>query len=191
MSPALRRATRGLITTVVNGQDVVPTLSLGILRDLHAVSLAFKNDVAEAKSYVRSRVWERITHSIVNSFYMNQPPILIHAGDGVGEDSWAWTTLKSLRENLTSTKLLPPGEVFVVETMRVLQRDAFTATADSFGTDGSPRLGRPASRVQLKYIRDVEARFREIRFGSGMFGDHSPARYEASLTVLARGVLED
>ncbi|PGH35489.1 esterase/lipase [[Emmonsia] crescens] len=190
MSPSLRRATRGLITTVVNGQDVVPTLSLGVLHDFHAVSMAFKSDMSDAKSHVRSRVWESITASLVNKFYIDRPPLLIHAGDRVGEDSWAWTTLKSLRENLVAPKLLPPGEVFVVETMRVLQRDAFTLDAFS-GADGSARLGRPATRVQLKFIRDVETRFREVRFGSGMLGDHSPGRYEASLAVLARGVLED
>ncbi|KAK2804933.1 hypothetical protein FQN50_006443 [Emmonsiellopsis sp. PD_5] len=190
MSPSLRRATRGLITTVVNGQDIVPTLSLGVLHDFHAVSLAFKSDMSEAKSHVRSRVWDSISASLVNKFYINRPPLLVHAGDGVGEDSWAWTTLKSLRENLVAPKLLPPGEVFVVETMRVLQRDAFTLDTFS-GSDGSPRLGRPATRVQLKFIRDVESRFREVRFGSGMLGDHSPGRYEASLGVLARGVLED
>ncbi|OAX81849.1 hypothetical protein ACJ72_03801 [Emergomyces africanus] len=190
MSPSLRRATRGLITTVVNGQDVVPTLSLGVLHDFHAISMAFKSDMSEAKSHVRSRVWESITASLVNNFYINQPPLLVHAGDRAGEDSWAWTTLKSLRENLVAPKLLPPGEVFVVETMRVLQRDAFTLDALN-GADGSARLGRPATRVQLKFIRDVETRFREVRFGSGMLGDHSPGRYEASLAVLARGVLED
>ncbi|OJD28352.1 hypothetical protein ACJ73_00251 [Blastomyces percursus] len=190
MCRSLRFATRGLITTVVNGQDVVPTLSLGVLLDFHAVSMAFKSDMSDAKAHVRSRVWESITARLVNKFYVDRPPLLVHAGDRVGEDSWAWATLKSLRETLVAPKLLPPGEVFVVETMRVLQRDAFTL--DAFGsTDGSPRLGRPATRVQLKFIRDVETRFREVRFGSGMLGDHSPGRYEASLAVLARGVLED
>ncbi|PGH07460.1 esterase/lipase [Blastomyces parvus] len=190
MCPSLRLATRGLITTVVNGQDVVPTLSLGVLLDFHAVSMAFKSDMSDAKAHVRSRVWESITARLVNKFYIDRPPLLVHAGDRVGEDSWAWATLKSLRETLVAPKLLPPGEVFVVETMRVLQRDAFTL--DSFGSaDSSPRLGRPATRVQLKFIRDVETRFREVRFGSGMLGDHSPGRYEASLAVLARGVLED
>ncbi|EEH22087.2 hypothetical protein PABG_04298 [Paracoccidioides brasiliensis Pb03] len=190
MCPSLRRATRGLITTVVNGQDIVPTLSLGVLHDFHAVSMAFKSDMSDAKSHVRSRVWESITARLMNGFCVNRPPLFIHAGDRVGEDSWAWTTLKSLRENLVAPKLLPPGEVFVVETMRVLQRDSFTLDPYS-STDGSPRLGRPATRVQLKFIRDVETRFREVRFGSGMLGDHSPGRYEANLGVLARGVLEN
>ncbi|KAL4904622.1 hypothetical protein BDW74DRAFT_27154 [Aspergillus multicolor] len=188
MSPFLRRATRGLVTTIVNGQDVVPSLSLGILHDLHTTSLAFKGDTSEAKSNVRHRVWENLRQSIVNKFYVHDTPMLLNAGDGLGEDAWAWRTLKSLREAMCAPKLVPPGEVFVVETMRVLQRSAFTS---DMGEDGSPRLGRPATRVQLKFIRDVESRFGELRFGSGMFSDHNPARYEASLVALTRGILDD
>ena len=188
MSPFLRRATRGLITTIVNGQDVVPSLSLGILHDMHSVAAAFKNDASGAKSHVRHRVWEGFRASIINKFYVNETPMPIHAGDGVGEDAWAWTALKMLRDEMRAPKLMPPGEVFVADTMRVLQRDAFTADA---GDDGYPRLGRPATRVQLKFIRDVEALFGEIRFGSGMLSDHNPVRYEASLAALARGILDE
>ncbi|GFF45485.1 sn1-specific diacylglycerol lipase alpha [Aspergillus udagawae] len=188
MSPLLRRATRGLITTIVNGQDVVPSLSLGILHDMHTVSVAFKSDTSGTKSHVRYRVWEGLRQSIVNKFYVHEAPMLLHAGEGVGEDAWAWKTLKALREEMCAPKLLPPGEVFVVETMRVLQRNAFTS---DFGGDGYPMLGRPATRVQLKFIRDVESLFGELRFGSGMFSDHNPARYEASLAALAQGILDD
>ncbi|KAL2871500.1 lipase family protein [Aspergillus lucknowensis] len=188
MSPLLRRATRGLVTTIVNGQDVVPCLSLGILHDMHTTSLAFKSDISQAKSHVRYRVWENLRQSIVNKFYVNETPMLLNAGDRIGEDAWAWSTLKSLRDSMCAPKLAPPGEVFVVETMRVLQRSAFNSNV---GDDGYPRLGRPATRVQLKFIRDVETRFGELRFGSGMFSDHNPARYEASLVALARGILDD
>ncbi|KAL6239522.1 hypothetical protein BDW75DRAFT_120785 [Aspergillus navahoensis] len=188
MSPFLRRATSGLITTVVNGQDVVPCLSLGILHDLHTTAVAFKGDTSEARSNVRNRVWENLRQSIVNKFYVHEAPMLLNAGDGLGEDAWAWRTLKSLRDSMCAPKLVPPGEVFVVETMRVLQRSAFTSDV---GEDGSPRLGKPATRVQLKFIRDVESRFGELRFGSGMFSDHNPARYEASLVALSRGILDD
>ena len=187
MSPFLRRATRGLITTIVNGQDVVPSLSLGILHDMHTVSLAFKSDTSGAKSNVRYRVWESLRQSIVNKFYVKEAPMLVHAGDGVGEDAWAWQTLMGLREEMCAPKLMPPGEVFMVETMRVLQRDAFTS---NLGDDGHPLLGRPATRVQLKFIRDVEAFLGELRFGSGMLSDHNPARYEASLAALTRGILD-
>lgn len=190
MSPFLRRATRGLITTVVNGKDVVPTLSLGILHDLRTVALSFKKDTTDSKSHIRSRVWEGLRQSILNKFYVNQPPIPINAGEGLGEDTWAWSTLQSLRNEMIAPKLVPPGEVFVVDTMRVLQRNPFTIEG-SFSEGSHPQLGRPATRVQLKFIRNVETYFGEMKFSSGMLGDHNPVRYEASLAALARGIIDD
>lgn len=78
-----------------------------------------------------------------------------NAGDGVGEDAWAWKTLNLLRDGIRTPKLMPPGEAFVVETTRVLQWGAFTAP--EFGVDGYPHLGRPATRLQVRLIRDVDA----------------------------------
>jgi hypothetical protein len=72
----------------------------------------------------------------------------------------------------------------MVATCPVFQRDAFTAELD--GTTG---LGRPATRAVLKYVRDVERPFGELRFGGSMLLDHSPGRYEISLRVLGKGVL--
>lgn len=190
MSPFLRLATRGLITTIVNGSDVVPSLSLGILHDMHTAASLFKQDISGAKSHVRHRLHESLRQSIIHKFYVNQPPHVLHAGDGVGEDAWAWKTLGLLRDEMRAPKLTPPGEVFVVETMRVLQREAFTAVPE-FGADGYPRLGRPATRVQMRFVRDVDAFFGELRFASGMLSDHNPARYETSLAALARGVLDE
>lgn len=191
MSPFLRLATRGLITTIVNGQDVVPFLSLGILHDMHTVSLAFKsNDINSAKTQIRQRLHESLRQSIIHKFYVHQPPLVINAGDGVGEDAWAWKTLQLLRDEMRAPKLMPPGEVFVVETMRVLQREAFTPAPEFTAGDAYPRLGRPATRVQMRFIRDVDAWFGELRFEGGMLTDHNPARYETSLAALARGVLD-
>ncbi|KAJ5772378.1 hypothetical protein N7520_002907 [Penicillium odoratum] len=190
MSPFLRLATRGLITTIVNGQDIVPSLSLGILHDMHTASSLFKTDVSGAKSNIRQRLHQSLRQSIVHKFYVNQPPLVVNAGDGVGEDAWAWKTLALLRDEMRAPKLMPPGEVFVVETMRVLQREAFTPQPE-FGSDGYPRLGRPATRVQMRFIRDVDAWFGELKFASGMLTDHNPARYETSLAALARGVLDE
>jgi hypothetical protein len=87
---------------------------------------------------------------------------------------------------MLSAKLLPPGEVFVVETMPVLQRDAFAKNGTGEERKG---LGRPATRSVLKYVRDVERKFGEVIFGGSMLLDHSPGRYEASLGALGRGVL--
>jgi hypothetical protein len=191
ISEPLRLATRGLITTIVNGEDVVPCLSLGVLRDFQSVALKFKTDDTGAKSQLGKRLWESFINTIRNKFYVNQPPLdFTNDPSGtIGDDHWAWAALKALRAGMQADKLLPPGEVYVVETMPVLRRDAFMADAGDIC--GYPKLGRPATRVQMKWVRDVQDRFGEIRFGSRMLGDHSPGRYEASLAALARGVLED
>jgi hypothetical protein len=172
LSPSLRLATRGLITTIVNNQDLVPYLSLGVLHDLQACALAFKTDDSGAKGEVRKRVWAGITGAFQDRWY---------SGEGMEreeDDEWAYASLKTLRAAMLSAKLVPPGEVFVVESCPVLRRDA-----------GEGGLGRPAIRAVLKYVGDVERRFREVRFGGSMLLDHSPGRYEASLGALGRGVL--
>ncbi|KAI9845608.1 MAG: hypothetical protein M1838_001668 [Thelocarpon superellum] len=185
IAPALRLATRGLITTVVNGQDLVPQLSLGLLRDLQAVALAFKTDTSNAKAEVRQRVWEGLSSGLTERIYGDRAGLVNEQ-----DDQWAYSALKGLRASMMSPKLYPPGEVFVVETQRVLQREAFTPTATT-GDFGPGNLGRPATRAVLKYVRDVERRFGEIRFGVSMLGDHSPGRYELSLAALGKGVLDD
>jgi pimeloyl-ACP methyl ester carboxylesterase len=180
LSPSLRLTTRGLITTIVNDQDTVPYLSLGILHDLQAVALAFKTDDTGAKREVRARVWAGLTRGFADKWYGGREGV----DAGTEDDQWALSALKALRASMLSAKLVPPGEVFVVETMRVLQRDAFMAN------DGtSSGLGKPATRAVLRYIRDVEKRFGELRFGGSMLLDHSPGRYEINLAALGRGVL--
>lgn len=194
LSSSLRLATRGLITTIINGQDTVPYLSLGVLHDLQAVALAFKTDDSGAKGEFRTRVWAGITNSIRGKWYAGSGGETGAFSSGVDisqEDQWAYSALKVLRACMLSPKLVPPGEIFVVESCPVLKRDAFVerkAGEHPQGTMGSG-LGRPATRAVLKYIRDVDKRFGEVRFGGSMLLDHSPARYEASLGALGRGVL--
>lgn len=179
LSPALRLATRGLITTIVNKHDIVPYLSLGTLHDIQAVALAFKTDSSGASSRVRARVWESLRSGLLEQWYRGDYNDH-HASEE--DDQWAWATLKTLRASMQSEKLVPPGEVFQVETTRVLQRNAFTAKEHR-------GLGRPATRAVLKYVRDVEAVFSELQFRGGMLGDHSPGRYENALKALGAGVL--
>ncbi|KAF7853281.1 hypothetical protein EAF04_010782 [Stromatinia cepivora] len=188
LSPSLRSATRGLVTTVVNGNDLVPRLSLGLLHDLQAVALAFKSDNSGAKCEVKRRVWAGMSNSFSERWYGRSG----HGNDEEEEDKWAYAALKALRACMLSSKLVPPGEVFVVESMAVLKRDAFTRKSDM--SDGRSNreeggLGKPATRSVLKYVRDVEKRFGEVRFGGSMLLDHSPGRYENSLRALGKGVL--
>ncbi|KAI5860978.1 hypothetical protein GGS23DRAFT_578242 [Durotheca rogersii] len=178
MSPSLQKATRGLITSTVNGNDLVPFLSLGVLHDFQAVALAFKTDNSEAKAEVRRRIWEGFQSGLADKWYNNGPK---HRNEE--EDKWAYAALKTLRASMMSSKLLPPGEVFSVESTPALRRDAFLQA-------GTGQVGRPATRIVFKYVRDVEARFREVRFGSSMLQDHSPGRYEDALRRLTNGVMQ-
>lgn len=213
MSASLCKATRGLITSIVNGNDMVPYLSLGVLHDFQAVALAFKTDNNEAKVEVRQRIWEAFQTGIADKWYGGNQTSYPGTTGGPGpsdpsssssssssvpgtggerggpgdfsdDDQWAYAALKVLRASMMSHKLLPPGEVFVVESTRVLRRDAFLLD----GEEG--HLGRPAQRIVLKYIRDVEHRFREVRFGTSMLTDHSPGKYEDALNKLRAGVMD-
>ncbi|QSZ34663.1 hypothetical protein DSL72_007517 [Monilinia vaccinii-corymbosi] len=190
VSPSLRLATRGLITTIVNGNDIVPLLSLGLLHDLQAVALAFKNDNSGAKGEVKRRVWTGMSNSFSEKWYGRSG----HGTEEEEEDKWAYAALKALRACMLSSKLVPPGEVFVVESMAVLRRNPLTRKSDRSdvrNNKGEGGLGKPATRTVLKYVRNVEKRFGEIRFGGSMLLDHSPGRYEASLRALGKGVLGD
>ncbi|KAI1199817.1 hypothetical protein F5X97DRAFT_112496 [Nemania serpens] len=178
MSPSLQKATSGLITSTVHGNDMVPYLSLGVLHDFQALALAFKTDNNEAKAEVKRRVWTGLRSGLADKWYDN--PINTSSED---DEHWGFIALKTLRVSMMSSKLLPPGEVFKIETTPVMRRDAFTQEAID-------DIGRPARRIVLKYIRDVEAHFREVRFGASMLTDHSPGRYEDALGRLAMGVVD-
>ncbi|KAM7201432.1 hypothetical protein V8F20_004896 [Naviculisporaceae sp. PSN 640] len=225
MSASLSTATRGLITSIVNGNDMVPYLSLGVLHDFQAMALAFKTDNNEAKGEVRQRIWEAFQSGIADKWYdggwmpkggrretfggstgaarERSSSESERSGAGaerdVDDDQWAYAALKILRASMMSTKLLPPGEVFTIESTSVMRRDAFVNDGDE-ELDGKERqsssvgaghhgLGRPAQRVVLKYIKDVEKRFREVRFGTSMLTDHSPGKYEDALNRLQKGVM--
>lgn len=198
MCPALCTATRGLITSVVHGQDLVPYLSLGVLHDFQAVALAFKMDDAESKQEIKQRIWEALQGGLMAKW---------RGAGGKGADQsadeedekWAFAAFKTLRASSISEKLLPPGEVFVIETEKVMRRDAFVRPeasdndkeTENEGKESGPKyIGRPARRIVLKYVRDVETRFREVRFGATMLTDHNPAKYESALDGLQFGVVD-
>lgn len=179
MSASLRHATRGLITSTIVGNDMVPYLSLGVLHDFQAVALAFKTDNNQAKGEVRQRIRDAFHSGLADKWYGGGAP---KGPQQQQDEEWAYATLKVLRASMVSTKLQPPGEVFCVETTRVLRRDAFLA-------EGEGHLGRPAQRIVLRYVKDVEKRFREVRFGMSMLTDHSPGVYESALNRLKEGVM--
>ncbi|CAD6503436.1 BgTH12-03101 [Blumeria graminis f. sp. triticale] len=173
MSPSLRKATRGLITTIINDHDIVPFLSLGMLHDMQTVALVFKTDDSGAKGEVTRRLWHEIIAKFWDKWYNRH-------GSVDEDDKWAYSTLKALRACMLSTKLVPPGEVLLVQTIPDIYRRGVT----------KEQMRRPTTRVVVRYVKNVERQFGELRFRKSMLLDHSPGRYEACLSSLGTGVLE-
>ena len=182
MAPRLQSRTRGLITTIVNGNDIVPYLSLGFLHDMIAATLAFRQDGSEsleptAHRPTRVEVLSQVTARWCENWFCKARE------DGKEFDEWCLGVLRTLRATMTNAKLVPPGEVFTMETQDVLRRDAFVSGRSEL------LMGRPARRVTIKYVKDVEKRFKELRFQKDLMSSHLPVRYEEALNRLFVGVV--
>ncbi|TPX07630.1 uncharacterized protein E0L32_010729 [Thyridium curvatum] len=193
MSPALRRATRRLITSVVHGADVVPSLSLGAVHDVRAVCLAFRRDNGDAKAEVRARLWRVFERTLAGRWTGAGG-----GGGGGGDDDdddddvgWCFAALKTLRASMMNVKLVPPGEVLVVESApasrKPKEKEAEEGEGD-FVAAGEEVTGGTARRVVCRWVRDVEARFGEMRICASMLTDHNPSRYEEALEGLRLGL---
>lgn len=161
MSASLRRTTRSLITTVVYGLDMVPCLSLGLLRDFQSVAVAFKND--------KQGVVHEIKRRFLSQLASRHNPLSVNDAD----DDYLWSVLKTLRAVMQSEKLVPPGEIYSISTSTVFETH-----------DGKTKR---ATRIIGKVVYDVEKRFGEPAFGRGIF-HHSPVYYEQALRTLEMGV---
>jgi len=170
---ALRLATRRLITSIVHGADIVPSLSIGTLRDFQAVALAFKQDSAPEGAKVVEEIRRRVLINLARR----------RAWLDEGDDDFLWAVLKTLRAAMSSEKLVPPGEVVIVSAETVFTKEGGPITEEE---PAGPM--RQAVKVTARLIKSVETRFGEVKFGRGMFADHSPKEYENCLNMLVRGV---
>lgn len=212
----LRRRSRTLVTTVVNGRDIVPSLSIGQIRDFHSVALAFHEDTAGVMRDVRKRFFAGLLGG-------GGWGIGVIGGMGAGgkggaggmavggipeeeedeERAWELAVLKTLRAGMAAEKLVPPGEVWCVS------REPFVGGGEGVGegggrvvvaTGGSEGAGgvggegvgdRQKVRCRAWVVQDVPRRFGEVRFAAGMFGDHNPGEYEKTLDGLRRGICDE
>ncbi|BEI85067.1 hypothetical protein CcaverHIS002_0504680 [Cutaneotrichosporon cavernicola] len=161
VSSDLARHSSGLITSIIQNADVVPTLSLGVLRDLRniAVTLFEEGGVAE-------EIVARVTGLKRDS------------SDNAQAD-WMMSLIKTMRADMDNDKLFPPGSVYIMEYFDVF------VTVD---TDGSHSSKQQAQRVILRQCDSVEERFREPLFSKTMLNDHLPSHYERSTQLLYEGL---
>lgn len=159
ISEQLRLVTERLITSVVYGCDIVPSLSLGMLQDFQAIALAFRDEKRGVVGETKKRLFAQLATSRVPYMYR--------------QDDYLLTLAKTLRGLMQNEKLVPPGRVIHISTNVLLE----------------VHQGRTkkASRVVGKVVVDVERRFGELVLGRGVF-DHSPIYYEQALNTLEQGV---
>lgn len=163
LSPSLCCATAGLIVTCVNGFDVIPSLSFGLVRDFKSISQVLSQD----ESGVLAGIGKRLISG---------------AGTGkqasAADDDYLFAVLKTLRCQMDHDKLVPPGRLLTIQTS--LHRCHVPSTGHA--TQGT--------RVVVSEVVDVQSRFGEMMFAKTMLSDHSPVAYEASLQALVRGLAE-
>lgn len=171
VSISLSGLTRGLITSVVHNWDVVPTLSMGIIRDLRRIAVVLK-DCPEMLEESRRKILAGV---------FNQT-------SSTEDEAYLSNVLSLLRSEMTAVKLVPAGQIIVVaseEHYSVDRRDVKNYTSKNVNEKRNADI-----RVTARDVGNIlERRFGEIWFAKGMFSDHSPKHYEYVLEALRRGVL--
>ncbi|KAJ2898716.1 hypothetical protein IWW38_001264 [Coemansia aciculifera] len=115
-------------------------------------------------------------------------------------DDWYWSLVKTLRANMDSEKLYPPGDVFILAApgddemadaqLKSLVDDSSSSAADkksesSDDDSSADKNGEEAHLpVGLFYCPNVAERFSELRFTRNMFAHHLPSTYERRLAAL-------
>nr|KAJ3416134.1 hypothetical protein HK105_001335 [Polyrhizophydium stewartii] len=175
MSPHLSRSFKSLISCFIFRNDIVPCLSLGLVRDFRNVTVNLCNEKGMA---------ERVIGKVLGIFRDYTPT------GAPDEDSlWYWALLKTLRADMKAEKLYPPGTVYWInanttpDMVPSLGRAARAASSGAVVV--SPKKTIP---ISIHEVDDVEIAFSELVFSTKMFTDHSPHHYEGSLELVSRAL---
>ncbi|KAJ2808400.1 hypothetical protein H4R20_000902 [Coemansia guatemalensis] len=123
-------------------------------------------------------------------------------------DDWHLSLVKTLRANMDSEKLYPPGDVFVLASPgddEVADRQLPKARNGAKGPAGWKQMlsSQPKDKqkgngkadeplpVGLFYCPDVAERFCELRFTRNMIIHHMPSTYERKLSALVHDTLNN
>ncbi|KAK3842449.1 MAG: Alpha/Beta hydrolase protein [Linnemannia gamsii] len=119
MSLPLSKYCAGLVTTVVHQYDLVPTLSLGLLRDFKNVATTLHEE---------GSVVEDISMPMYSEYDRWQ---LQEAEDR----DWSWSLIKTMRADMSSDKLYPPTPVYHLESTAttLVSMRKFDHVEDRFG----------------------------------------------------------
>ncbi len=163
MSGDLSKSIRDLVTTFIYRHDVVPCLSLGLVRDFRNITISLAHEEGMAESVIAK---------VLGVFKQaNQPQ------DQERDELWYWALLKTLRADMKAEKLYPPGRVYWING-----KDTGFSSTDN----GQEKEDSHTTPLSIWEVDDVELAFSEIVFSTSMFTDHSPHHYEGSLELLSK-----
>ncbi|KAJ2461434.1 hypothetical protein GGI03_005030 [Coemansia sp. RSA 2337] len=192
---ALSHYCRGLVTSVANANDVISFLSIGTCVDILNISAVLGRERGVAEKVVRkflatqrSKIGKKL-----NLFDFDFSKLSAQAEEEEEEedvpspkrrkhdlDDWYWSLVKTLRANMDSEKLYPPGDVFILATTG---DDEMADPQLRYPDDNNPDTTEHLP-VGLFYCPDVAERFSELRFTRNMFAHHLPSTYERRLAAL-------
>ncbi|TPX46572.1 hypothetical protein SeMB42_g03645 [Synchytrium endobioticum] len=205
MSAELSKAYKDLITCVVFRNDVIPCLSLGLIRDFKTVAVALAQERGTAEKVI-SRALHIFRGSVPSDW------------DSDPDDVWEWALLKTLRAGMSADKTFPPGTIYWIsatpavcggapllmgsssnntssdsldeKSPRYLGKSVSHETMSSNPTQTSgsknsnPSTSTKESKLTMHRCEDVEAAFSEAHFSTTMFADHAPSSYATALEAL-------
>jgi hypothetical protein len=151
MSADLSRFFKGLITTFIYRNDVVPCLSLGLIRDFRNITISLCNEQGMA---------EGVIGKVLGVFQQPVP-------ESEKDDLWYWALLKTLRADMKAEKLYPPGLVYWINA------NPHGYTQDRpVEPSKLPKSGdHDTTLLSIAEVDDVEIAFSEIVFSTSMFTD--------------------
>ncbi|KAJ3309490.1 hypothetical protein HDV04_005982 [Boothiomyces sp. JEL0838] len=97
MSAELSRHFKKLMTTFVYRHDIVPCLSLGLVRDFRNITVSLCHEEGMA---------EGVIGKVLGIFKEHE------TGTTQRDELWYWALLKTLRADMKADKLYPPGRVY-------------------------------------------------------------------------------
>ncbi|WVW85722.1 hypothetical protein I302_107760 [Kwoniella bestiolae CBS 10118] len=191
---------KGLITSVVQDSDIVPTLSLGGVKDFKNIALTLSEEGNIAEEIVgrviglnkRKFDWQKSHPHPGQTQTQQGDPEKGSTGSGQRDEmpddeevlsDWMVSLIKTMRADMDNEKLYPPGMVYIMEHFDVYVTD------DQPKNQGDKKIvHKQAHRVILRQCDSVEERFREPIFAKSMLQNHLPSQYERSTHLLYEGL---
>lgn len=197
MSGDLSKSFKDLVTTFIYRHDVVPCLSLGMVRDFRNITVSFCHEEGLAESVIAKVLGifrEESGYGMGGGGRGSTSPLQAESKER--DELWYWALLKTLRADMKAEKLHPPGRVYWINGQQsgfVTDQEPASSTTPTESEDDESLDGEKDKKkrqettpLSIWEVDDVEIAFSEIVFSTSMFTDHSPHHYEGSLSLLSK-----